>query len=240
VASRARQTEVVQVPSGPLAPLGAAAFLAVLAYPDRCDYPKRTRFVDAAKMWLVHRAVAAGYSRKLVMAKSRYDEREIHRGFDPALKRIEARRLPAAAMSADILKLGLMKLAFERQPVMLDGKLTEWIERRLAFKVPSVNKLIELNLSDNTDHAFERVWCESKPVLHLSTAFLLYEPHLYQDSSSPRGLRRIWIDPLKLISRPDWLSPVLERAESFRLRFLPLVIHEYKPEAAIQVLPQNR
>ena len=232
--TKARVAEVVQVPLGPLAKLGAAAFLAVLAYPAPCDYPKRTRFVEATKKCLLHRAVAAGYSRKRVLPKYRgYRRERIDRTFNPALVRIEGRRLPAAGIARHILLETWIKTSARPLPILR------------TIRVSTVNDLISRicpvgSIYDNRPHLFERVWSESKPVLHLAMAFLGHEPRLYQEERpSPSGLRRIWIDPVKLICRPDWLDPVLKSAEVLRLHFLPLLpLGRYQSEAAIQVVPE--
>ena len=88
---------------GPLSIMGAAGFLALLAYPDALE--RRDKFIDAVKAWHLKNAIQQGYPRSGIIEEFRIvRNRKIDSALDNAfITRINKRRLPAAEMGTMLL-----------------------------------------------------------------------------------------------------------------------------------------
>jgi hypothetical protein len=136
--------------------MGAAAYLAVLAYPAPDEWPKRDRFVKASKAWMLRGAIENGCPKGRV--KDLYRKmrpREIKSVMNHAFWRIDARRDRAA----DIATAIVTSIAF-------GGRLRNLLPG-------TVRQALGAKSADDTDKiadSMHHVWAESLPVLHLSKA----------------------------------------------------------------------
>jgi hypothetical protein len=153
--------ETTQLPvSGHDAWLGAAGYLAIVAYPG--DLSARDRFVDAAKAWMIRK-----HAPKLLRASDvtpmvrwlraiRADG--AYNRLAMASKRIETRRMPAAHMARSMLFASVSA----RDRVSINGLAG-------GYALPDRANIIT------------RVWGETKPVLHLALALLVARERLGVD-----------------------------------------------------------
>src|ERR1700687_4933562 len=122
---QAEAAETTYIPTeGPLAQLGAAAYLAVLAYPNQSEWPKRDGFIEAVKAILLKSWVKApGVSTE--RTKRRCAVREEYRQFPPediwgkfnqVEKRIKMLRLPAMICAHEFEANGAVRAAFLNCP----------------------------------------------------------------------------------------------------------------------------
>ncbi len=210
-------SEVISIPvDPPLQHLGAAAYLAVLAYPKPTQLPRRDQLIDAFKAWMVKRAIQAGHKRSIFRADLRATRwRDIDGEFSKASRLITSRRGVARNIAL---------------PSLIRGGL--W-DVRIGEKSATINRALTRTFDSATGakNAYRRVWSESKPVLHL--AFGL-ENALgdYLPKSKNEGLP-------ELLSNPVWLQAAIKNAEGVRhaLVLMPQIrIHD---RDTIQLIPES-
>jgi GNAT superfamily N-acetyltransferase len=178
------------------AQMGAAMYLAVLAYPAHSEWPKRDEFIEAVKALLVKRARRRGYPRKLINHKyRRFKNEHIDGILNRAFRRISRRRLPAGQMAFWIICGAMSK----RTNITLN-KLSYWWATRVWPGFPDAEAA----------DVKRRVWRETLPVLHLVMVF-------------PRGLI-LNGDGLGLILNPSCLPGALRTAQYWRHLLKPLQI----------------
>ena len=134
--------------------MGAAMYLAILAYPVLSD--RRDDFVKAVKGWMLKGAIEAGCPKgrvKDVYRKMR--PREIKSVMNHAFWRIDARRDPAARIAKGIIT----SRAFRGR---LGNLLPRTVRQALGAKSAADTEVIA--------NAMHRVWGESLRVLHLAAA----------------------------------------------------------------------
>ncbi len=180
---------------GGATPLGAAAYLALLAYPPSCsEVPKRDAFIDAARGLL---AITALGGLPL------QPERRAETALDAACYRIRTRRLPAAEMAWPLLAASCDR-----------------VEVQLVGRRPSIDAAVELMAPRLTarnkagwwpEDIRRRIWAESRPVLHLALA---YRAYLLSTPGRLPGHRFPAFDEVLLW--PDWVGQAVRRAEWLR------------------------
>lgn len=236
--SRTLVTETTHIPvKGDKAHLGAIAYLAVLAYPERAEWPKRDKFVEAAKAWLckqyMYRRERKRAATNILPKYRSFKWEKIDGTLKQAFYRIEAWRLPAAMMADWVILEGKRVGPFVIRVRDSDRKY---------FTPASLNRAAErvgelLASQRQLQHArrgkefgwertsvMHRVWASTKPVLHLALAF-----------PSRKGKK---IDPFRLVVDPSWLAQALVQAEATRL-ILPQLIPGFKIEKSIRLLPHR-
>lgn len=201
--------ELTELPTvGPDSWLGAAGFLAVLAFPDRID--SRDRFVSAAKAH-VFRRFGRRFMRCQVapgLTKIRGLRAEaIESVFAKTGHAIVNRRLPAALMANRMgVEAGLSGfLDVERtngNELAKLGSLTQaadWCAKLL--------KADRIHGGWTSDKVIERIWRPTLPVLHLAIVLRSLSAEKYGHS----------LDLMRLIDEPSpWLPDAVSRAEKFR------------------------
>jgi len=168
--------EVVHLPiTGPGSITGAIGFMAVLAYPNEID--KRDAFLEAGQAYAIRmfrpkdRKVFPGRLRKYP-ARRILDKGPLTAGF----RRITTRRILAARM------LGVFFLKHFGAVVTVE----------------QAAKQVALNSGRVDCNFVQRVWAESKPVIHMAWAMQM---HLNDGGSK---------DIFAYLRNPDWLAPVIE------------------------------
>lgn len=198
----------------PLQHLGAAAYLAVLAYPKPTQFSRRDELIEVFKAWMVKRAIQVGHQRNQYRADLRATRwRDIDGEFSKASRLITSRRGVARSIAL---------------PRLIRGGL--W-DVRIDGKSATINRALTRTFDDNSvKNAYRRVWSESKPVLHL--AFGLENA---LSDYLPDGKTVALPD---LLINPVWLRAAIENAEGLR-RILVLTpqirIHE---RDTIQLVPE--
>lgn len=215
--------------------IGAAAYMAWLAYPAECEARKRRKFVDAMLAWIVKRnwgrsggrppSADADYAPgSIIEALDRsgrenmrrlrgWDARALGRTLDPALDRVNTRRLPAAKIALQrlgghSLRLALGELDFPAEEAA-PGTIAE------ALEGPGQH---------NRDNLRRLVWRESRPALAMTLA-LLPELQRIDRPQNPRSNEALF----KFMLRDDWVTPAIERAQDIAPRLanalhLPVIL----------------
>ena len=209
-------SEIISIPvDPPLQHLGAAAYLAVLAYPKSTQFSRRDELIEAFKAWMVKRAIQAGQKRSIFRADLRATRwRDIDGEFSKASRLITSRR----GVARNIVLPRLIRGGLWDVPI---GEKSATINRALTRTFDNAN---------GVKNAYRRVWSESKPVLHL--AFGL-ENALSDHLSSNKTVALP-----DLLINPGWLSAAIENAEGIRhaLVLTPQIrIHE---RDTIQLVPE--
>ncbi len=241
---------------GAEAPIGAAAYLAVIAYPN--DHEKRTAFVNACKAWLFIQ-IGKGRMPKQVTKPTilRFSKtRIINAEFTRVAKLLGQDRTIALQMC----KMLMLNQVPQVDPK--DGKPTTWEEwRKLAKPIPvrmkdgspfTITRWLQTiypsrtrTLDDDGKFIYEkskfraknfhkRGWKESKPVLHLVWAL---------DNYSQNRTRTPSIEDL--IWDASWVDGAVKEAESMRLNLFPNIQSLLKKDEIwldtdrmIQILPE--
>jgi len=253
--------EVTSIPvTGVGAHVGAMAYFAVLAYPNRDGWSKRDKLVDALKAWLSKAYIAKGGDRRKILRKYKRLKNEAIEGtLSLAFYRIQALRLPAARMAywklihgqivGSVVKGTRSTVLRLRAP-----KESEWAnkfaEEYPSWEPTSLNECARL-MAFELENA-RRAWGWHD---HKDAAPLSQNPDITIESASKNVLKRVWKatmpvlhlamafpkkqehpDILGLIHDPSWLPSTLRYAEGLR-RMLPQFIHRYDSEKAIRLLP---
>ena len=253
MASTRMAAETIYIPvEGDAAHLGAVAYLAVLAYPSRAEWDKRTQFVEhfkgrLSKLYIDGAVLRKGellrtYKRpreRVARIQPRYRQmkhEKIEGVLNRAFYRIKAWRLPAAEIALWMMlhnqRVGpfVVKVANASRP--------QWEPTSIAKACDLVADLLNSQRGVwerfHSDHDFgwdavrvrHRVWATTKPVLHLAIAL----------RGAPRR-EHYSIEPLLLIQEPSWLRNALEYAEASR-QVLPQLIPSFEPEQAVRLLPE--
>lgn len=227
-----RSGEVTEIRTDGLwAHIGAIGYFAVLAYPKREEWPKRNRFMEAAKAWLAKEYIKHGGKRAEIRPHYRqWKNEKIDGVLNRAFYRIKGWRLPAAKLAWEKIMDGqrvgpfVLKVKDPDDPNWKPRSVLALAERgaRLLNATRWEHSRSEREFGWDVPTFTHRVWASSKPVLHLA----LYFPYK----------NRIKFNPLLLIHDPSWLRPTLLNAEAMRLhlrRWFPT----YDPESAIRLLP---
>ena len=231
------ETSVIPI-DGPWARIGAARYLAVVAYPLQNDWPKRDRFVEAAAHWLDRVRGVGGRQMR---------ETRIDGAFNKAFHLLQTRRLPAARAARWISLMQMLTRSPWRE-LWKDGKVprvpgpnrmalryfreTERLEQNQEFaglmRYRSDRKRNSKPKSKpNLTNILRRVWKETMPVLHLAVAFVETAPG--EISGQAHRLEYH-------ILNPHWLIPALARAESLR-GSLQSIVASFTTENAIRLSP---
>ncbi len=201
--------------------LGAAGYLAVLAYPD--DWDKRTRFIDAVKAMMIKYMTGGRLPKKHVKNSDVLQfakERELDTALRQVGRIIQTKRLPAWEIALPYMMSHAINVT------LADGSKFS-LDRALEQKFPSPD--VEFGADPyNKNNAYKRVWIPSKPVLHLM--FGLHNA-LADYNHKP--------DTEDLICNPDWLPFAAENAESIRKTLCALDKININDEDTIQLLPKN-
>jgi hypothetical protein len=257
------ESETIVLPvSGPEARLGAMGYFAVLAYPERKNWPKRDELVDAFKAFLFKADIHRGLERRRVSRKySGMRDGTMLGRVSRAVYRIQALRLPAARMASwklihrqtfgpvikgtrsTILKIGAPK---ERQWAR------EFRKEYPNWEPTSIHECARL-MAFQLEHA-RREWEQHH---HKDAAPLWNNPDVTIESAARNVRRRVWNasmpvlhlamvfprrqerpDVIELVRDPSWLSSALKSAEATR-QVLPQCIHSYDQRKAIRLLPAS-
>lgn len=186
-------------------------FLAVLAYPDEAD--KRDKFIAAAKAWIAKKWIESGTSRDDIPKEFRnFQNRAIEHKFDQAKDRIVDRRIQAAILAGELI--------FSASPCFRTATKAAAQKGR---KKPGLNTAVDLLHSEIKSagadavqgNTRQRIWAESKPVIHLASAFWMKAKDL-TDFGTHGGASF-----QRLIAYPHlWLEDTLSHAEKLRLFYI--------------------
>jgi len=215
-AHRSPDAEDTYLPTmGPIAKIGAAMYLAVLAYPDLNDdkdRQKRDKFLEAVAHWM-----DGDYSGS-------WPSVEIKNVMALCFRRIRSRRFRAAQHAWTIHFWSTWTSASLRP--FWKGEIP---------KVPSAGDIVGTRPKDipwkkwcsaeGRGNDMHRVWGQSLPVLHLTVAMLrnATEDHLSNLHN--------------LIISPSWLSPALLESEYWRMTFGEHLEKSFDPTIAVRLLP---
>lgn len=228
--------KIVNIPTtGDLAFIGAAAYLAVIAYPDNDQ--RKTDFVNACKAWLFIQ-LGKGRMPKSITKPTilRFSKtRAIQAEFSRVIKRIEHKRMPSLFLAKCMLIKQVRQVSVKKDDrpntrkesrkfakpitlVMKDGKpLT--INRWLQANYPSTTiskgekgKIIRDDAEFRAKNFHAREWKESKPVLHLMWALENY---------LERTGKMLIIEDL--LWDASWVAETVSEAEGMRLDLFKIV-----------------
>lgn len=180
---------------GLAARLGAAAYLAWLAYPGAGEAARRRAFVEAWRALMIKAALAQGYERGRVKRGEHARQilgltlKEINRRLRRGIKRIARVRLRAAT-AARLVMVGLPVTHAVKTKVTRNGS-------------------VRFDSKESASNAFARVWRPSLPAIHLALAL--------RSVCMERGRR---FEPNELVRRPDWLPAAIEESERLRVLLL--------------------
>lgn len=187
--------ETISIPtSGENAFIGAAGVFAVLAYPT--ELKDRDDLVTAIKAWHIRRFPVKDRNNFIPKLRE-YPTRAIYKTgpITNAIKRIVNRRIPAAKMSL----------------LVVLGQSINEITNHLASNF----KGNEDSLEKRSKNIRNRVWIESKSVLHFSVAL-----HMMLEVDAESECRYHTsdgaVDFFALIEHTEWLEPTLVHAEKIR------------------------
>jgi hypothetical protein len=203
------------------AQMGAAMYLAVLAYPAHSEWPKRDQFIEAVKAGLLKEARRRGYPGKQIQKRYReFREKRINQILDRAYRRILRWRMPAG-MAANWMLMDGARFG----PAVLPGNIPV---RAIILHAPNsprramqeIRKKVEQRDGAHREedsalaNLHHRVWANSLPVLHLVM------PIAQRLNSED--------DPTKLIYDPSWVGGALRYAELL-VEYLPHKIPSFNP-----------
>jgi hypothetical protein len=204
--------------------MGAAGYLAVLAYPEiKKEEPKRDEFVEAAKASLFkkYRDMAPNAEE---FVRRRKEIGSDYSGFknehmlgilNRAGRRIWNLRLRAAVICN-------YKALFNRSTWQASKAMSKIIREEKGTPHSGWYPV----------HVKYRIIRDSMPVLHLALA--LHDFAVERQAVGPLSP----LGMIKLLRSPDdWLEDALDRAEVYRCGFLSTIYPQFKPEDAICLLP---
>jgi len=211
-------------------PVGAAAYLAILAYPTRAEWPKRDEFIEAVKADVSKRAIARGYERSLVPPQYRRFKNEKVKGvWNRAIHRIQARCFSAVVMAEEMAIQGALK-AWITLPKMISPPVQIALAR-VEKERPRWQHCHSDRGGGGEISSIYRAWAHTKPVLHLAW---VYSNHCYQSTPVGSGF-----DPMFSIFNPSWVARALEEAEDRRTA-LHHSVPTFDPEAAVRLLADDQ
>lgn len=144
--------ELTLLPVATAPHLSAIGYLAVLAYPD--DLRKRDRLVAAGRAWLASLNPRAARSRSGPAMR----KRDVDRALDHAARLIlDRRRWAAAELNQELLRFP------KREP-----------KRGRSLRLAAFYK--RAHKAGDRDSAYNRIWKESLPVLHLAYGLVMAAP----------------------------------------------------------------
>ena len=211
---------------GKAAHLGAIAYLAVLAYPNRSEWRMRDQFVEACKALMLQIAVKRGYPRWEIYPRYRKMRPEqMHSRISRAFRRIYSRRLFAVYVASWPI-LSRTKVG----PFSIKAPATI----RAGLKVGLVDYVRDYEDLDSDAfwNRYRLQWAESLPVLHLTWVIA----GLLQKEQS---------NPMQLIYRPHWVRRALKASELLRVKLPDLLKGQpigrtvFNPSTAIHLIPQQ-
>jgi len=210
--------------------MGAAAYLAVVAYPAPEEWANRDKFIEAVKAHLLKWARRCGCPGKRIAKKYRgFPNKRIDQVLSRALRRIWRWRVPAGMagnwMLADGARLG---------PCLLPGKIPVGAITLHAPNCPwramqALQKLAEQRDEANRERdssvrdLYRRVWLTTLPVLHLVMP-------ITQRLNTPGN-------PMRFVLDPSWVGAALGSAARL-MEYLPQKIRSFNPRKAIRLLPR--
>jgi hypothetical protein len=177
--------EEIDIPEGPM---GAAMYLAIMAYPSAEDIPKRDRFIDAVR-GMIHKDIVK--VPELTKRIKQMRNRDIDSVLDRAAMRISTRRVPAARI--------LWRLIANAK---VNG---EESAKSVHSAIEIHQRVMDVNYGGGDAANLRRIlWRESLPVIHLAYSFLW--------AGEKRGRNLV-----QSIKSPGWVTESIKRAESTRL-----------------------
>lgn len=256
------ELEKIYIPTrGDFACMGAAAYLAMLAYP--MEYAKRDKFIEAVKAslfkgWRDAAPDAAERTRRrkeIGPTYTAFKNEHLLGIFNATFARILKRLRPAREIAENFgLRFGIVETAnaFARHsPRAASERSIKTVDLNIEIKFPFGaaewsaafevgDRMYEEQIRKRPDATrfprdpcnVVRIFRESKPVLHLAMAL----PLDHDDKNHPVFDQRVlW----KRICKPDWLEKSLDRAEFHRCTSLPMFYAKYDPRRSICVLPES-
>ena len=210
-----------------LARMGAAAYLAVVAYPDRVEWGKRDDFIEAVKSFLLKGSISQGCPRRWVKEKYRsFPNRRIDQTLDKAFRIIVRSRLPAGMIANWLMMDGArfeVPLLAGKPAIPMVLRAPNSVSRGMKAVLELVKKRDNRrNLAEDAalSNLYHRVWKTSLPVLHLVVPIT--------------GRFRELSDPVKLVLDPSWVENSI-RSSQWLWAYLPQRIPSFCPETAIQL-----
>lgn len=195
--------------SGCEAHLGAAAYLAVLAYPSKGEWDKRTAFVEAWKACLLKKYAnnfpIRSHKRYTIYAKYRkLPNQKINNVINNGVNRIATRRFTADRICREQIYLSPSAIRTMAQALGMVFGARHADVRHPKGNIRAVQGREAARHGGDarfpTAREKSRIWAESKPVLHLAMAL------------TEECLRRDGFDPFGLVNSPDWVGPAIARA----------------------------
>jgi hypothetical protein len=195
--------------------IGAATYLAILAYPAPKEWRKREKFVDAVRVWLSKQIMEPHYPRLRMKEKYRHfkpSQAKVIMGH--AFWRIGSRRLRAVQMLAGMVgegwEHGSCKFLLADPGDSMKEDIKNWdrargIKKAALWIAGPGGRTERINCPDRSRNIKQRIWAESLPVLHLASVL--------PSGANGRGL----------ILNPVWVSEALQKAELLREILLPLL-----------------
>ncbi len=246
--------EVTAIPTqGKDAHLGAIAYLAVLAYPDRKEWSKRDGFMKASKALLLKAAIKKGYPRKKIPREySGFKKDAIKGTLRQGFRRINDRRMYAAEMArgmlfhnlrvgpfqieTDMPSLNRATIAVAKASGRTSADRKGWAGKFNPDRYPRLDleKCSMLAKEPPPRTVRRRVWKETLPVLHFAMALLQRWKQLLADDMSETSL--FW--------DPAWLPQAVFIAEPLRIGILPARfptgernVPAFDPDRTVQLVP---
>jgi hypothetical protein len=223
---------------------GASVFLAVIAYPERSEWPKRKEFVTAARAFGLKDYIAHGGNRKMILPKFRRLKNEKIAGILSKAVRRMAARLSAASMAMCMILDGA-KIPFEESlpgkpvGVVLRGPNSVFKAANALLRDREAHQGVYLEPHSGAANILHRRWVSSLPVLHLALALPVHKFAVatLKQAGASGALRELSVElALLWIYKPDWLGQALAYAEKMR-HMLPVRIPPFRLENAISLLP---
>jgi len=217
--------EITIIPTkGGEAWIGAAMYLAILAYPgqDERELTRRDRFLEACESFIRTRKDRTGVIQKVFY-------------------RIQSRRLPAAAMARWIWLVDFCCQARGQPGYVVSENLRVPKVRAMAREHIRVHQMLKKEQPNHLLRYFKegcpsvtsvvnRVWSQSKSVLHLSSAFV-------ECAIIPTPNRSFYGHLLN----PEWVPRAVSSSEAWRRRFAELFPQDqYDPSVAIRIIPAKQ
>ena len=172
--------------------MGAIAFLAIVAYPDKDEYHKRDKLLEASKAWILKAATKKGSPERAEV----YDQYRQYRNqqIDGKLSQLEKRlykRLQVAELAQETIRENLFA------SYLPDDEKRTARQLRLMH-LAEVAQIYDVTESEKTFK--KREWKPSLPVLHYAIALLILV------------LNRKKFSIFELVQSPEWLPEVIESA----------------------------
>lgn len=218
--------------TGDEASIGAKAFIAVLAYPSRKDWQKRTDFINAlraaeAKRYLSSLRPGPNIKRDAVPSELRNEKNQhINNSINKVVRVIVNKRIPAARIASEKILHDCGAFSWLGNVFAMNGahltvgkhNITE-LARKETRWLRSANP----DTMAATSSVLRDVWVDSLPVIHLAVAFRAECETRFriQNAKFTRTARGLIVDSknfdlLDLINNPSWVSRAVRNAEMLR------------------------